>query len=175
MTFEFTPGFTLGVAMMTISKLAGRLGVRTDTVRYYEKIGLLPRPERTPSGYRVYDDESVDRLRFIKGSQRLGLTLEEIKDLLSVRDTGLCPCGHTATLLRKRIDSVDEELIRLTALRSELARMVEVWPEEGGCVQEGNRRWHCADELMQIQGLADWVAPETSPSKAGGPANGHSG
>jgi DNA-binding transcriptional MerR regulator len=79
---------------LTISKLATEVGLTADTIRYYEKAGLLPAPARTSAGYRLYGDDAADRLRFIKGAQRIGLRLREIKELLDIGDRGLCPCGH---------------------------------------------------------------------------------
>ena len=73
---------------MRIGELAGRLGVNPKTIRYYESIGLLPDPGRTPSGYRVYDEDAVDRLRFIRTAQRLGVTLDEVKEILGFRERG---------------------------------------------------------------------------------------
>ena len=80
---------------LTVSKLAARVGLTADTIRYYERAGLLPPPDRAASGYRAFEDDPVDRLRFIKGAQRIGLHLQEIKELLDIPDRGLCPCGHT--------------------------------------------------------------------------------
>jgi DNA-binding transcriptional MerR regulator len=113
---------------LTVAALAAQSGVSPDTVRYYERAGLLPPAERTPAGYRIYDEAAVDRLRFIQGAQRLGLRLREILDLLTVRDTGVCPCEPAAPLLRRRMDEIDTEVARLTALRAELARLVEALP-----------------------------------------------
>jgi DNA-binding transcriptional MerR regulator len=69
-------------------------------VRYYERLGLLPKPERTAAGYRQYQQDAVERLRFIKSAQRVGLRLREIAELLAICDYGLCPCGHSEALLR---------------------------------------------------------------------------
>ncbi|MCA1736998.1 MAG: MerR family transcriptional regulator [Actinobacteria bacterium] len=77
----------------TISQLASEVGVRPDTVRYYERVGLLPLPARSPNGYRAYDRSDVERLRFIRGAQRMGLKLRDIRELLAIRDKGVCPCG----------------------------------------------------------------------------------
>ena len=77
---------------LTVGQLATRTGVRTDTVRYYEREGLLPVPQRTGGEHRRYGPADVDRLLFIRGAQRLGLRLAEICELLAVRDTGACPC-----------------------------------------------------------------------------------
>ncbi|WP_019818745.1 heavy metal-responsive transcriptional regulator [Saccharomonospora saliphila] len=115
-------------AGMTVAVLARRAGVSTDSVRYYERVGLLPEPPRTRSGYRHYDDDAIDRIRFIQGAQRLGLRLREISDLLSIRDTGRCPCGDAAVLLRDRMGEVDQEIDRLMKLRGQLAEMVEQLP-----------------------------------------------
>ncbi len=109
---------------MTVAVLARRTGVSTDSVRYYERLGLLPEPPRTASGYRRFNEDAVDRLHFIQGAQRLGLRLREIADLLMVRDTGQCPCGDAAVLLRDRMDEVDTEIARLSQLREQLAEMV---------------------------------------------------
>jgi DNA-binding transcriptional MerR regulator len=114
---------------LRVAELARAVGVPTDTVRYYERVGLLPPPRRTAGGYRDYDAGAVDRLRFIQGAQRLGLRLVDIGHLLAVRDTGHCPCEPAAELLRRRLDDVDEEIARLTALRAEMAAMAAALPQ----------------------------------------------
>ncbi len=76
----------------TISELGREVGVKPDTIRYYERAGLLPSPDRNSSGYRVYGDEDLQRLRFVRGAQRLGLRLRDIRELLAIRDRGACPC-----------------------------------------------------------------------------------
>src|SRR5215469_13405515 len=85
-----------GQTGMTVAALARAAGSTPDTVRYYERLGLLPEPPRSRAGYRSYGTDAVDRLRFIQGTQRLGLRLSDIGDLLSIRDTGTCPCGDAA-------------------------------------------------------------------------------
>jgi DNA-binding transcriptional MerR regulator len=115
---------------MTISKLASQTGVTPDTLRYYQKIGLLPPAERTDAGYRLFDDSYVSRLGFIKSAQRLGLRLKDIAQLLEVMDKGLCPCGHTESLLKSRMNEVDEEIHRLTTLRSAMAQTLESCPAD---------------------------------------------
>jgi DNA-binding transcriptional MerR regulator len=113
---------------LRVGELADAVGVSTDTVRYYERAGLLPAPARTASGYRVYGDGAVDRLRFIQGAQRLGLRLREISDLLAIRDTGVCPCEPAEHLLRRRLAELDAEMARLAALRKQMVAMVEALP-----------------------------------------------
>jgi DNA-binding transcriptional MerR regulator len=109
---------------LRVGELAGAVGVTADTIRYYEREGLLPPPSRTPSGYRAYGRSAVDRLRFIQGAQRLGLRLSDIRVLLDVRDTGTCPCEPAEDLLGRRLAEVDAEIARLTALRHEIAAML---------------------------------------------------
>src|SRR5438128_7089830 len=94
---------TAGLRGLRVAELATAVGVAPDTIRYYERAGLLPPPARTPAGYRAYDDAAVDRLRFIQGAQRLGLRLRDIVNLLAVRDTGVCPCEPALTLLTRRL------------------------------------------------------------------------
>ncbi|MGH2669816.1 MAG: MerR family transcriptional regulator, partial [bacterium] len=84
---------------LTVGKLAERVGTSADTLRYYERIGLLPKADRTASGYRLYHDDAIARVHFIRGAQRLGLRLEEIGELLEILERGLCPCGRTKQLL----------------------------------------------------------------------------
>ncbi|MCD2192703.1 MerR family DNA-binding protein [Actinomycetospora endophytica] len=115
-------------ATLTISGLAREAGLRPDTVRYYERVGLMPTPERTTGEHRRYGEPALDRLRFIRGAQRLGLRLADIADLLAVRDTGACPCEPAAPLLRGRIAEIDTELARLTRLRADLVAMADQLP-----------------------------------------------
>jgi DNA-binding transcriptional MerR regulator len=114
--------------VMTVAQLAARVGVRTDTIRYYERVGLLPEPARTAGEHRRYDAGALDRLRFIRGAQRLGLTLSEIRQLLEVRDTGVCACEPAETLLRRHVAEIDSEMARLAALRDQLTTMLDRMP-----------------------------------------------
>ena len=109
---------------LRVGELADAVGMTADTIRYYERAGLLPPPSRTAAGYRAYDVGAVDRLRFIQGGQRLGLRLSDIRDLLAVRDTGTCPCEPAEDLLTRRLAEVDAEIARLSALRREMASML---------------------------------------------------
>ena len=115
---------------LTVSGLARQVGVSPDTIRYYERRGLLRPPERSASDYRVYDERAVDRMRFIRGAQRLGLKLDDVKTLLAVRDTGTCPCGPAEDLLRKRVVDIDAEMAELTRLRATLTEMVARIPSD---------------------------------------------
>jgi DNA-binding transcriptional MerR regulator len=132
---------------LTVSALADTVGLSADTVRYYERVGLLPEPARSAAGYRLYDQAAVGRLRLIKGAQRAGLRLREIGELLQVADQGQCPCGHTETLLRERLTEVRAELDRLRGLETELTLLLERQPDPS-----------CPD--MTVGAAAWWCAPD---------------
>ena len=120
---EFTPRFTLPLMALKVSDVAQAAGVSPDAVRFYEREGLLPSPPRSPAGYREYDASAPQRIRFIKDAQEMGLKLAEIGELLEIQDKGACPCGHTKTLVERRLAEIDAEIGRLTELRSNLAAM----------------------------------------------------
>jgi MerR family transcriptional regulator, mercuric resistance operon regulatory protein len=135
---------------LRVSDIAARVGISPDTVRYYEKEGLLPPARRSPSGYREFDESTAGRIRFIKGAQGMGLTLAEIAELLEIQDRGACPCGHTKTLVERHITRIDAEMSRLSELRSELTQMAEldcpattegdVWPCEAQFIKRGREQ-----------------------------------
>jgi DNA-binding transcriptional MerR regulator len=135
LNLECGPGFSVRgmrvdqvTGQLTVGQLASRTGVRADTVRYYEREGLLPVPQRTEGEHRRYGRADVDRLLFIRGAQRLGLRLAEIRELLAVRDTGLCACEPAEGLLRSHVAEIEMEMERLAALRAELLAMLAAMP-----------------------------------------------
>ena len=108
---------------MRIGELANEVGVNPKTVRYYEDIGLIPAAPRTRAGYREYEDADAARLRFIKTAQRLGLSLEEIAEILSLRDRGERPCAYVRDVINEQLRSVEHRIKELRALRSELREL----------------------------------------------------
>jgi MerR family copper efflux transcriptional regulator len=113
--------------IMRISDVARAAAVNVQTLRYYERRGLLPGPSRRPSGYRDYESETVQRVRFIKRAQELGFTLAEIGELLVLRqDTGHRPDGRAraAATAAAKIEQIDDKLRQLTAMRAALAQLV---------------------------------------------------
>lgn len=119
---------TVGQRGLRVAEVAAAAGITADTVRYYERAGLLPPPARTPAGYRAYDERVLERLLFIQGCQRLGLRLRDIAHLLAIGDTGTCPCEPAEQLLRRRLVELDAELARLAALRAEMVSMLDTLP-----------------------------------------------
>lgn len=116
---------------MRIGVLAARSGVTTKSIRFYESIGVLPSPPRTSSGYRDYTEADAERLTFVKTAQRLGLTLDEIREILALRDRGEQPCGHVAALLAKHVAALDARIAEMQGLRAEL-RTLEARARAGG-------------------------------------------
>lgn len=108
---------------MKIGELAGELGLNPTTIRYYESIGVLPAPERTSSGYRDYDEEYLGRLRFIRTAQRLGITLDEIREILAFRDRGEVPCSFVQDVLATQVASIDQRIRELRDLRGQLVEL----------------------------------------------------
>ena len=97
------------------------------TQRFYERAGLLPRPERTATGYRAYPPAAVHRLRFIRKAQALGLSLDEIKRVLQMRDSGTVPCDYVIGLAERRLRGVERELAGLQVVRDALHRCLRHW------------------------------------------------
>ncbi len=105
---------------MRIGEVADKVGVNTKTIRYYEGIGLLPDPERLPSGYREYTYDDVNRLSFIKTAQRLGLTLSEISEILAFRERKERPCEYVLGVLDRQVADLDRRMAEMAQLRQEL-------------------------------------------------------
>lgn len=110
---------------MLIGQIADALEIPTRTIRFYERTGLLPEPQRAKNGYRVYDDATLARLRFIRTAQAAGLTLAEIASIIHVRDDGTAPCSHVDSLLETKLAEVRERRRQLAALESELAQLLD--------------------------------------------------
>lgn len=120
---------------MRIGELARLGGVNPKTIRYYESIGLLPEPARTPSGYRDYDETYVDRLTFIRTAQRLGITLDEVREILTFRERGEAPCSYVRGVIEAQVATIDRRIRELRDLRRQLtglAAEADRLPEAGG-------------------------------------------
>lgn len=108
---------------MRIGELAEAVGVNPKTIRYYESIGVLPEPGRRPSGYREYDDAFIDRLTFIRTAQRLGITLDEVKEILGFRERGEEPCAYVREVLDAQVSSIDDRIRELKDMRRQLVEL----------------------------------------------------
>jgi DNA-binding transcriptional MerR regulator len=108
---------------MRISELSAASGVPAKTIRYYEQIGILGPVPRTANGYRIFTEEVVDRLAFVRAAQAVGLTLSEIGGIFAVRDRGESPCGHVLDLITCRKADLDVRIERLEHLRTDLQHL----------------------------------------------------
>ncbi|WP_406164957.1 heavy metal-responsive transcriptional regulator [Streptomyces sp. NBC_00996] len=105
---------------MRIGDLAASSGLTTKTIRFYERAGLLPAPPRTPGGYRDYPEQTTTRLAFIRDAQGAGLTLAEIRSVLTLRDAGASPCAHVTALIDQHLADIDRRMTELRATRTVL-------------------------------------------------------
>ena len=110
---------------MKIGELARITGLTIKSIRYYELLQLLAEAPRTESGYRIYSQDAVQRLRFIKKAKRLGLSLDEIKDILELYENQRAPCVHVLALLDRKIAEVDGIIEELQGFRQDLAVLRE--------------------------------------------------
>jgi MerR family transcriptional regulator, copper efflux regulator len=137
---------------MNVGELADRAGVGVQTLHYYERLGLLPKADRSSANYRLYSPASLRRVRFIKQAQALGFTLEEIKEVLDLREQGRAPCRCVADVARKHLRDLDARIKALREFRKSLAAV-------------GQRR--CAGEFCDlIEQLT-----ESRPAPAAGKKN----
>ena len=110
-----------------IGSVAKESGVPIKTIRYYEELGLLKTSGRTEGGFRIFSSDVLARLNFIKRSQRLGLSLAEIKDFLDIHDRGELPCEHVQIKLSDKISQIEQQIQQLQILKLELQGLLSGW------------------------------------------------
>lgn len=108
---------------MQIRTLAEKTGLTSPTIRYYESIGLLPAPQRLPNGYRDYDERDVARLEFVAGARTLDFSLDDISEILALRDRREAPCRVVLDLLREKEQEIARRITELERLREELQEL----------------------------------------------------
>ena len=112
------------MAEISIGEVARRSGVKVPTIRYYEQIGLLPRPPRTPSNRRLYGEADLSRLAFIRHARELGFEIDAIRTLLELQSTPGQTCEAVDAIAKARLAEVEQRVASLLALKSELQRMI---------------------------------------------------
>lgn len=122
------------MSALTIGKLASATGTKVETVRYYERVGLIDRPSRTEGNYRSYRPEDLERLRFVRRTRDLGFSLDEVRALLDLAAQRDRDCGTVDELATRHLTEIDRKIADLTALRRELASVISSC--EGGTVAD---------------------------------------
>jgi len=110
---------------LTIGKVAGQAGVGVETVRFYERSGLIDQPPRTGAGYRKYPEETVRRIRFIRHAKELGFSLKEIGELLDLQNDPAATCGDIQKRAEAKLDDIGRRIKELEKMRDVLAGLVE--------------------------------------------------
>ena len=131
-------------SLFKVGELAERAEVGVQTLHYYERLGLLPKPERSASNYRLYPTDALRRVQFIKKSQSLGFALEEIKESLGLRGQGRAPCRCVADVGKKHLKELDARIAALQEFRRALAAVVPKWEKET------SRQRKCAGEFCDL-------------------------
>lgn len=108
-----------------IGALAEAAGVKVPTIRYYESIGLLPKPERTDTNRRLYGDDAIRRLRFIRHARELGFEIEDIQQLLALSDDPRRSCREVDAIAKRHLTDINSRIERLSALKTEVSRMIK--------------------------------------------------
>jgi DNA-binding transcriptional MerR regulator len=111
----------------TIGRAAARAAVSPDTIRYYERVGVLPAAPRTEAGYRLYSEEHVARIIFVRNAAAFGFPLKELAGFLKARQKGHPPCRSVRAAGERLLGGIDREIARLAAARDEMARTLAEW------------------------------------------------
>ena len=114
---------------MRIGKAAAIAGVSCDTLRYYERQGLLPRPPRTDGGYRDYSASIVERVRFVRNALRFGFTVKQVAGFLKSRESGRPPCREVRAAAEQILGQIDRQIAELSAARDDVQRTLVAWDE----------------------------------------------
>ena len=116
---------------LTSKQLALQSGINVESIRFYEKERLLPRPPRTAAGYRIFSPDDVRRVRFIKRAQELGFSLRQIRELLALRGESGAGCGEVRQQVQEKIGDIDQKIADLRRMRKTLARLAAACPGRG--------------------------------------------
>lgn len=145
-------------------ELAKATGVSTDTLRHYERMGLLPCPPRTTGGYRQYPIDSVDRVRIIRRALAIGFNLTELTRILRVRDRGGAPCRQVHAIAVGKLAQLDQRIADLKELRQELEMIVTQWESRLGETPEGQRAG-LLEGLLRLPSQTPPITAEITPAE----------
>jgi DNA-binding transcriptional MerR regulator len=129
---------------LKVGSVAKAAGVGVQTLHYYERFGLLPKPRRSAANYRIYSSDAIRRVKFIKKAQAIGLTLEETRQILNLKEHGRTPCGKVAELGEKHLREIEIRLAELRKYRRALADALNDWRKENTTERQ------CAGEFCDL-------------------------
>lgn len=152
---------------MRTSEAAREAGVSADTIRLYERRGLVPRPRRSDAGYRQYPPETVSRVRLVRRALAIGFTLEELRVILAARDRGEAPCRAVRALAAEKLEALEGEIEELASLRDRMRRVLGDWDAR-------MRRMPRGQPAGLLAALADLIPDDaSSPYRPGRRFAGH--
>lgn len=151
------------MAGLLIGELAERTGTTAPAIRYYESVGLLTPPPRSPSGYRCYPERIVEELRFIKKAQALGFSLEEISEILRLSRSGSAPCSLVLSLGRQHLAAVEERIRQLQKFKGQLAAQLAKWDGKRAPTCEGLCEFISTAEAEAVDDASDRLT-QAAPS-----------
>jgi len=129
---------------LRVGSIAKKAGVGVQTLHYYERIGLLPKPTRSEANYRLYSPDALRRVRFIKKAQALGFKLEEIKQILDLKSHGRAPCRKVTELGEQHLREIDARIAQLRTYRRTVAQSLNSWRGKTA------HRRNCAGEFCDL-------------------------
>jgi DNA-binding transcriptional MerR regulator len=147
---------------ITIGKVAAAAAMSTDTIRYYERLGLIPKAARTAAGYRVYSAQVIHRLMVVRNAQQFGFSLKQIAAFLGVRERGGRPCREVRSAAQRLLDAVDRQIAELMTARERMQATLKAWDRILTDTPPDRPAY-------LLEALA--AAPERSPSPATRPLN----
>ena len=119
--------------MQTIGAVAKQIGLKASAVRYYERQGII-RSTRLSNGYRTYDANSVQAIRFVMQARNIGITLDEVKEILAIKRQGAMPCGCVKGILTRHLRAIESKIAALGALQVQLSQLLQKEPSNDGVI-----------------------------------------
>jgi MerR family copper efflux transcriptional regulator len=140
-------------------ELARLAGVSSDTLRHYERLGILPKPPRTAGGYRDYPSHTLERVRLIRRALSVGFSLPELTTILKIRDQGGVPCHRVRVIAESRLRQVKEKIRELGVMQAQLEQILEKWDVKLARVRDG-------EQGRLLETLADQPMPAHAPDSS---------
>jgi MerR family transcriptional regulator, copper efflux regulator len=146
---------------LRVGQVAALAGVSRDTLRYYERLGLLPKIARTPAGYRQYPPAIINRLMLVRNAQRFGFSLPEIAAFLHVREAGHAPCHDVRAAAQRMLHAIDQQIADLIARREQMHNTLRAWDKTLGRTPDGK-------QARLLETLDARQLPQRPPARATG-------